>query len=342
MGPMSPAESAGMVLMVIAIVGTVIVWIYLQFMLRNENKDKERTMRTLSTPADLTDQMYPPAIAKIIHDRAARINEIRDLEAAFEKSGIRVEAAMAAMEARHRELEKQEAEIITAFEAGQAAARKPKYKLQDLMAEMSADFAELAPAEAEGDELDVTDCDFKSGLDRIQENRGMPLRKREVDILKSCPLLFRSLCDPDPYRSVVAHWGLEVGDGWLDIVGEACSKIEELISLDIQFFDIWKHLHMLEQRTLDYHDHYENPLLPEPAPLFLFCAQIKEKLGGLNIYVTPGITTTDETMAQIRQIIEEASQRAAHTCENCGAPGILIQEGCWRVRCPTCEAERTD
>jgi hypothetical protein len=118
MGPMSPAESAGMVLMVIAIVGIAGVWIWLQIMLHNENKEKELTMRTLCTPSDLADQIFPPSIAKIVHARAARINEIRDLEAAFEKSGIRVEAAMTALVERYQKLEKQESEIIAAYEAG--------------------------------------------------------------------------------------------------------------------------------------------------------------------------------------------------------------------------------
>jgi len=58
-------------------------------------------------------------------------------------------------------------------------------------------------------------------------------------------------------------------------------------------------------------------------------AQVKEKFGLLRIYVekpTPAIT----------KAIYEAEAASARTCETCGAPGHMYDDGYRRVRCKPC------
>jgi hypothetical protein len=91
-------------------------------------------------------------------------------------------------------------------------------------------------------------------------------------------------------------WGFP-GDGWYDLIREASGKLEALISLQL--------------RPEDYK-----------------ASQVKEKFGTLCFYMT------GET-PEMRAIIKAAEAKSAVTCEECGAPGKLIQAGWWYTACPT-------
>ena len=67
-------------------------------------------------------------------------------------------------------------------------------------------------------------------------------------------------------------------------------------------------------------------------PEFTF-SQIKEKFATLRVYTS----YCDE---RVEKIIEEAEAKSAVTCEICGKPGTVNQEGWRRCRCVDCETKR--
>ncbi len=91
--------------------------------------------------------------------------------------------------------------------------------------------------------------------------------------------------------------GICVGSGWIALVIDCLQKFEAL-DFDIQVL------------------------------------QIKEKFGGLRIYV-------DNNTAQVGEIIKAAEEKVMKTCESCGEPGKLCSDCGWMmVRCDTCWESR--
>lgn len=58
-------------------------------------------------------------------------------------------------------------------------------------------------------------------------------------------------------------------------------------------------------------------------------AQVKEKFGGLRFYIGAGSPAVWERIAQ-------AEREAYRTCEDCGAPGKLNDQGWWKTLCDEC------
>jgi hypothetical protein len=68
-------------------------------------------------------------------------------------------------------------------------------------------------------------------------------------------------------------------------------------------------------------------------PGYAIC-QIKNKLGGLRVYVELSLGLPDERCAAVYARIRAAETQAATVCETCGAPGRLRSDGGWyRVAC---------
>lgn len=59
--------------------------------------------------------------------------------------------------------------------------------------------------------------------------------------------------------------------------------------------------------------------------------QIKEKFGTLRMYVSR------DGAPEFRPIIQEAEEKSAKTCEQCGEPGKLRAGGWWHTLCDACE-----
>lgn len=114
------------------------------------------------------------------------------------------------------------------------------------------------------------------------------MKKTTDDIIKDFPSLFTG--DPR-YPSML--FGVETGEGWADIIYEACEKI---------------------------HEHIKP--LPEEVQKEFYFTQIKEKFGGLRIYCS---WTTDG----IEEIIRYASRKASKTCEVTGEVGEVRGIGGW-------------
>ena len=108
-----------------------------------------------------------------------------------------------------------------------------------------------------------------------------------------------------PERTPIAERGIEVLDGWYDLVDEMLERIQS---------------HASTTRAAG-----KRP----PA-----ITQIKEKLGAIRVYL-------DHSGAVIRAILDNAETRSLSTCESCGKPGKLIASHGWiRVRCYACRNRR--
>ena len=59
--------------------------------------------------------------------------------------------------------------------------------------------------------------------------------------------------------------------------------------------------------------------------------QIKEKFGGLRVYVE--VSGSKDFNGRVRDMIEQAEKEAARACEFCSDPGVLRTQGWMRVTC---------
>ena len=120
-------------------------------------------------------------------------------------------------------------------------------------------------------------------------------------LVKAFPLLYGDR--NASMQSTAMCWGFSCGIGWLDIIWDLSSKLEPLI-----------------QKFID--ENQDTELYPKAA-------QVKEKYGGLRVYMTRG---TDE----IYDLIEEAEALSYKTCEVCGKPGEERPGGWIHTLCDYC------
>lgn len=108
--------------------------------------------------------------------------------------------------------------------------------------------------------------------------------------------VFLSGMDEDATLSCMA-WGIECGDGWFQIIDDMC--------------------HLMAQYC------------PEAV-----AAQIKEKLGGLRVYLK------DYDPGRADLIIRHAEKQAAETCEQCGAQGSMRSKNfMYKTLCEDCNSD---
>jgi hypothetical protein len=115
--------------------------------------------------------------------------------------------------------------------------------------------------------------------------------------------LFFSGAKTTPWRGCQV-WGFECGSGWKDLLDEALAAIEEEISK-----------------------------MPEEAQENVYATQIKEKFGGLRLYMS----AENQAMSEA---IHKACVKAQETCEVCGKPGET-RGGAWlKTTCDECDDVR--
>lgn len=113
-------------------------------------------------------------------------------------------------------------------------------------------------------------------------------------LLTSFPRLF-----PKPLP-----WGLEIGPGWIDLIGLLCARIDTIL---------------------------------KEAPAAQFdVTQVKEKFGRLRFYYH--LEKADDAIREaIREAVNATEAASAHCCERCGARGQLIDNAGWlSTRCTNC------
>lgn len=99
-----------------------------------------------------------------------------------------------------------------------------------------------------------------------------------------------------PMTQTCMCWGIDTDDGWFNLIWETCEKLE-VIDPELEF------------------------------------VQIKEKLGGLRLYVN---TTVEAAF----DVIDEAEEQSYKICEECGSQENVTQtEGWIYTRCTECIKE---
>lgn len=118
-------------------------------------------------------------------------------------------------------------------------------------------------------------------------------------IMDAYPRLYRG--KSKPLHESLMSWGFTCGDGWYDLVWNLSQAIEEAS----------------RQEGLD----PQSESWPEAV-------QVKEKFGTLRFHLK-------HASDRMRQLIGDASEASAHTCEVCGLTGSLFVDGrCSKTVCP--------
>jgi len=107
--------------------------------------------------------------------------------------------------------------------------------------------------------------------------------------------------------------GIECDDGWFDLLDNCLTKIDAAY---VRIPDVYK------------------------TEYFVTAAQIKEKFGGLRLYLdySYDVNLPDPpALLDILNAIKEAEQVSFETCETCGAPGSLRGKGWLRTACDSCD-----
>jgi len=127
-------------------------------------------------------------------------------------------------------------------------------------------------------------------------------------IREKYPLIFQNSCE------------MSIGDGWFDIVDNACGGIQTHIDYTEQLIVMAIHWNnQVNDPDFDWDAHKgsftkrEERKVPEPVEQVV-ATQIKEKFGNFRFYYQGG----DD---YIRGIVSMAEAMSALTCEECGHPG---------------------
>lgn len=121
--------------------------------------------------------------------------------------------------------------------------------------------------------------------------------KNTLALFTAFPRLYRGRAKP--LTESLMAFGFECEDGWFQIIWELSEALE---------------MQAAEENRTD-----------EDWPEVL---QVKEKFGTLRYYMA-GLGE-----GKMSQIIQEAEDKSAVTCEVCGTPGTLCTEGWFYTACP--------
>lgn len=114
-------------------------------------------------------------------------------------------------------------------------------------------------------------------------------------------------------------FGFECSDGWFQIIWDLCIDLEKM---DIE-----------NQKTIPADVKAKSILEYGYNVHELKVVQVKEKFGTLRFY-TQG--STDEMWRRI----QESEKMSSETCEICGKPGKILNDGWVSVRCNKCRKKK--
>ena len=153
--------------------------------------------------------------------------------------------------------------------------------------------------------------------------------QEEFSFMKQNPL--------DGEQNLYRRFGCDCGDGWYDILRNCCMRITQRYAeagVPIDFFPA-----QIKEKfgTLRFYYGYEDAQCGIAAFDFLG--------SGKSIRIESGNESDDEQKENLRRdiagIVREAEERSKHTCEKCGAEGVLRTDLSWiQTLCDTCYADK--
>lgn len=126
--------------------------------------------------------------------------------------------------------------------------------------------------------------------------------KLESRLKSAHPRLFQASGRRPPF-----FYGISCGDGWFDLLDVLCGELEQTPLVSVS-------------------EGNATPAHPES----FWIEQIKEKFGGLRVYVSAAPD-------YVHNMIRIAEALSFRICENCGRPGRLRSDRAWiRTLCDDC------
>jgi len=128
------------------------------------------------------------------------------------------------------------------------------------------------------------------------------MHKTLTDALYSkCPIIYRNRDAADKENRTLMVWGFLCGSGWYDL----------LLNLSVS---LEKNARRQQQMGI-------------PDSKLPMISQVKEKFGGLRVYMKNG-------SPELYALIEKAQQASTSICECCGDEGkMVVIDGCVMTRC---------
>lgn len=151
----------------------------------------------------------------------------------------------------------------------------------------------------------------------------------DEQLCKKYPRIFRDR--NGDMRSTAMCWGLAVGDGWYNILDQACALIQWHVSYRRN--EVAKIIK--KQRKNIALEEWEVNKLLLPYMHQPIAVQVKEKFGSLRFYMNGTDEYTDGILAMAESMSEV-------TCETCGCPSKISGSGTgWLTsQCERCTAKQ--
>ena len=154
---------------------------------------------------------------------------------------------------------------------------------------------------------------------------------QELQLLSSCPLLFRAAYYPTLYPTNIGHWGIQCGPGWYPIIATVAREIERELTCLLGRLRLPMTLVLLEQFLTNHH-----AKVGQAFPIVPLCSGIREVSGELRMSFIKGHLCDSEAWSRIDEAVLTAERATSVTCERCGLPGSM-KAGSWeRVYCDDC------
>lgn len=122
-------------------------------------------------------------------------------------------------------------------------------------------------------------------------------KELELKLVEKYPKLFKQYMG-DPSKTCMA-FGLECSKGWYDIIDKLCEQLQKYKEVEI--------------------------------------AQLKEKFGGLTIYLD---NVPQENRKEVYDLISDTERKSYSICEYCGNPATLRRGNWLKTICDACHEKK--
>jgi hypothetical protein len=168
----------------------------------------------------------------------------------------------------------------------------------------------------------------------------------EKQLVEKYPTLFRDY-GKSPQETCMS-WGCEHDDGWYDLIDNLSSYLSA-VSRDHMYIKVKESYTLTDEDYEKYKINKDYPRFKIPNPTIIY-QQIKEKWGGLRVYVSITQDLGDELLAkldeddydsqydkaysEIYSVVSYTEFLSKRVCEVCGSKGKTYYDGWWKTLCP--------